>query len=164
MASTLLATAGIMLSSLIAVLMSNSSGMSAIQQGGIVFGEQTEVSLSVKYFSILICFLVAFLMNVQSIRYFSLASILVNVPLHRMTGNMSPEYVARLVNRGSHFGSAGLRAFYFSLPMLMWIFGPIPMLGCCVVLVFLLYFLDFAFNLDAKGGEIDVEEGKGDQR
>lgn len=142
----MLATAGIMLSSLIAVLMANKGGdLTAFWQVGIVFGDHTEVGLSVKHFSILLCFLIAFLMNVQSIRYFSHASILINnMPLRRKTVNMSSEYGTRVVNRGSHFWSAGLRGFYFSLLMLMWIFGPIPMFVCCVVLIFLLYFMDFA--------------------
>ncbi|XP_028108926.1 uncharacterized protein LOC114307712 isoform X2 [Camellia sinensis] len=91
----------------------------------------------------------------QSIRYYSHASILINVPLKKMTlhdhhhchsGHLTPEYVGRTVNRGSYFWSLGLRAFYFSFPLFLWIFGPIPMFISCLVLVFLLYFLDVTFD------------------
>ncbi|XP_075476480.1 uncharacterized protein LOC142517872 [Primulina tabacum] len=149
MASTLLASTAIMLSSLIAVLMTGSGGDNRPMK--VIYGDRSELGFSIKFFSILVCFLVAFLLNVQSIRYYSHASILINVP--NVLNNKkdyrncaSAEYVGRIVNRGSYFWSLGLRAFYFSFPLFLWIFGPIPMFLCCVVLVFLLYFLDVTFD------------------
>ncbi|GMN44263.1 hypothetical protein TIFTF001_013452 [Ficus carica] len=144
MASTLLASTAIMLSSLIAVLMTNGSkDKSAL----FVVGNRSDTGFSIKYFCILACFLVAFLLNVQSIRYYSHASILINVPFKKMSHDLhhqqlTVEYVAMNVNKGSYFWSLGLRAFYFSFPLFLWIFGPIPMFVSCLVLVFLLYFLD----------------------
>ena len=149
MASTLLATMAIMLSSVIAVLMSH-SGVEERKQMVVIFGDKSDECLSIKYFAILVCFVAAFFMIVQSIRYYSHASILINVPFKRVcTKNvrhhqvLAPsDYVAQTVNRGSHFWSLGLRAFYFSIPMFLWLFGPIPMFLSCFVLVFMLYFLD----------------------
>ncbi|MCD7448837.1 hypothetical protein HAX54_046930 [Datura stramonium] len=67
MASTLLASTAIMLSSLIAILMTGGSKGRSI--GFHVHGEKSsELFLSsIKFFSILVCFMVAFLFNVQSI-------------------------------------------------------------------------------------------------
>ncbi|KAJ9167208.1 hypothetical protein P3X46_021874 [Hevea brasiliensis] len=150
MASTLLASTAIMLSSVIAVLMT--SGTRGDRSAWIFeFGDASELGLSIKFFSILVCFLVAFLLNVQSIRYYSHASILINVPFKKLLPDhnhhhLTAEYVARSVNRGSYFWSLGLRAFYFSFPLFLWIFGPIPMFLCCFVLVFMLYFLDVTFE------------------
>ena len=147
MASTLLASIAIMLSSLIAVLMTSRSwDKSAL----LVFGDVSELGFSIKFFSILVCFLVAFLFNVQSIRYYSHASILINVPFKKMSidhhyQHLTSEYVAKTVNRGSYFWSLGLRACYLSFPLFLWIFGPIPMFLSCFVLVFML--LDIAFEL-----------------
>ncbi|XP_027160911.1 uncharacterized protein LOC113761923 [Coffea eugenioides] len=178
MASTLLASTAIMLSSVIAVLM---TGMSR-QWGGEhdhepdsssssptgmwfldVVGDKSQLAFSIKYFSILVCFLVAFLFNVQSIRYYSHASILINVPTdhHPRQAHhycVTPDYVAATVNRGSYFWSLGLRAFYFSFPLFFWIFGPIPMFLCCVLLVFLLYFLDLTLDLGWVGGTCTQHE------
>ncbi|EXB24916.1 hypothetical protein L484_001579 [Morus notabilis] len=157
MASTLLASTAIMLSSLIAVLMtSGSKDNSAF----FVLGNGTDTSFSIKYFCILACFLVAFLLNVQSIRYYSHASILINVPFKKMSQDIhhhqrTVEYVATNVNKGSYFWSLGLRAFYFSSPLFLWIFGPIPMFVACLVLVFLLYFLDVTFEC---GWVVDVSD------
>ncbi|TYG52933.1 hypothetical protein ES288_D09G068600v1 [Gossypium darwinii] len=140
MASTLLATIAITLSSLISVFVSSSSD-SGNTSSEIVFGNKTRLLSSIKYFSILLCFLVAFLCNVQSIRYYAHVSFLVTLssPIDNME---TVEYVARNLNRGSYFWSLGLRAFYLSFSLLLWIFGPIPMFLCSCMMSFLLYFLD----------------------
>ncbi|XP_058183830.1 uncharacterized protein LOC131301502 [Rhododendron vialii] len=148
MASTLLASMAIMLSSLITVLMSNQGGYSS--PGGFVYGDKSELMLTLKFFSILVCFLLAFLFNVQSIRYYSHASILINVPLKNQQGqslhHLTVDYVGRTVNRGGYFWALGLRAFYFSLPLFLWIFGPIPAFVSCFALVLMFYFLDVTFD------------------
>ncbi|XP_073148384.1 uncharacterized protein [Henckelia pumila] len=153
MASTLLASTAIMLSSLIAVLMTGSGGCNVPVATPVVHRDQRgEPEFPIKFSSILVCFLVAFLLNVQSIRYYSHASILINVPVSRNLDNndyrncATTEYVGCMVNRGSYFWSLGLRAFYFSFPLFLWILGSIPMFLCCLVLVFLLYFLDVTFG------------------
>ncbi|KAI3978261.1 hypothetical protein MKX01_003424 [Papaver californicum] len=162
MASTLLASTAIMLSSLIAVLMTNKNQSSS----GFVFGDNSPLGFSIKFFSILLCFLLAFLFNVQSIRYYSHASILINVPIKKMkmkmrtdsiTTHLTPNYVGRALNKGSYFWSLGLRAFYFSFPLFLWIFGPIPMFCSCILLVFMLYFLDITFEFGMAVGNVDED-------
>ncbi|XP_077221282.1 transmembrane protein, putative (Protein of unknown function, DUF599) [Tasmannia lanceolata] len=139
MASTLLATTALTLSSLISVVVS-STAKSPISSF-LIYGNTTQLVSSIKYFTILLCFLVAFLCNVQSIRYYAHASFLVSVPPPRdFSGSVA--YVVRCVNRGSLFWSFGLRAFYLSFSLFLWIFGPIPMFLCCCVMSLLLYFLD----------------------
>ncbi|XP_010275273.1 PREDICTED: uncharacterized protein LOC104610391 [Nelumbo nucifera] len=163
MASTLLASTAIMLSSLIAVLMSNSNA----QPSGFVYGDKSQLGFSIKFFSILVCFLVAFLLNVQSIRYYSHASILINVPIKKIpstSAHLMTEYVGRAMNRGSYFWSLGLRAFYFSFPLFLWIFGPIPMFLCCLSLVFLLYFLDITLEFGLAKGSVDDDKDEEEGR
>ncbi|XP_009395548.2 uncharacterized protein LOC103980773 [Musa acuminata AAA Group] len=136
MASTVLATAAITLTSLISVYVSATTTSSSL-----VFGNKSSVVHSVKYLAISLCFVVAFLCNVQSIRYYAHVSFLVSQPL-AAEGAISLEYVARSLNRGSFFWSLGLRAFYVSFTLFLWIFGPIPMLASSVVMCCLLFFLD----------------------
>lgn len=140
MASTLLATTAITLSSLISVFVSSSSSSTATASQ-LVYGNQTAIISSIKYFAILVCFLVAFLCNVQSIRYYAHVSFLATLPTSKGKKD-SIEYVARNLNRGSFFWSLGLRAFYVSFPLFLWIFGPIPMFVCSVMMLSVLYFLD----------------------
>ncbi|KAK9105844.1 hypothetical protein Scep_022688 [Stephania cephalantha] len=136
MASTLLATTAITLSSIIGVFVSSKASSSKL-----VYGNKTDTISSVKHFLILVCFLVAFLCNVQSIRYYAHVSFLVTLPTIDSRGD-SVAYVTRSLNRGSYFWSLGLRAFYLSFPLFLWIFGPIPMFLCCCIMLGVLYFLD----------------------
>ncbi|CAN0902363.1 hypothetical protein LINGRAHAP2_LOCUS21946 [Linum grandiflorum] len=140
MASTLLATTAITLSSLISVFVSSKSNSTNSAQQ-LVYGNKTPFLSSIKYFSILLCFLVAFLCNVQSIRYYAHVSFLATIPSSSSSKD-SIEYVARHLNRGSFFWSLGLRAYYVSFPLFLWVFGPIPMFVCCWMMCFTLYFLD----------------------
>ena len=178
MASTLLASTAITLSSLIAVLMSSGGGggegsaaattSTSNNSGGLLPGAPLVVgatgapALSAKFFAILVCFLVAFLLNVQSIRYYSHASVLVNVPpgaWRRRRGRAAAVgYATDVLNRGSYFWSLGARAFYFSCPVFLWLFGPIPMLVACVAMVCALYFLDVCKDWEE---EEEEEEGGG---
>ncbi|XP_074282361.1 uncharacterized protein LOC141606899 [Silene latifolia] len=147
MASTLLASTGITLSSVIAVLMTSQGNGRVF---GLVLGDASAMGFSIKFFCILLCFLLAFLLNLQSIRYYSHASILINVPFKNIASPyLTPDYVTRIVNKGGYFWSLGLRAFYFSFPLFLWIFGPIPMFCSCLTLVVLFYFLDFTVELRA---------------
>ncbi|KAJ9691752.1 hypothetical protein PVL29_013825 [Vitis rotundifolia] len=160
MASTVLASTAIMLSSVIAVLMTGKNGDRSF---GVVFGDKSPMGISIKYFAILVCFLLSFLLNVQSIRYYSNASILINVPFKKIylsphSHHLTSEYVGTTVNKGSYFWSLGLRAFYFSFPLFLWIFGPIPMFLSCLVMVLMLYFVDVTFESIWPIGPSELEE------
>ncbi|XP_072973428.1 uncharacterized protein [Typha angustifolia] len=163
MASTLLASTAIMLTSLIAALMTASiTGSSQVLRGSsIVFGDRSDLGLSIKFFAILVCFILAFLLNVQSVRYYSHASILITVPIkrQRIAPEFAAEYVSRALNKGSYFWSLGLHAFYISLPLFLWVFGPIPMILCSLILVCLLYFLDVYSDYDMKDEDKKEENG-----
>lgn len=140
MASTLLATVAITLSSLISVFVTSSLD-SSNTTSEIFYGNKSRLLSSIKYFSILLCFLVAFICNVQSIRYYAHVSFLITLP-SSVDNVESVEYAARNLNRGSYSWSLGLRAFYLSFPLLLWIFGPIPFFLCCCIMSCVLYFLD----------------------
>ncbi|KAK9714071.1 hypothetical protein RND81_06G069800 [Saponaria officinalis] len=140
MASTLLATAAITLSSIIGVFVSNTSNLSNTSSR-LVYGNRSPLISSVKYFTLILCFLVAFLCNVQSIRYYTHVSFLATVPTSQCRRD-AMEYAARCLNRGSLFWSLGLRAFYLSFPLFLWVFGPIPMFACSCIMSVVLYFLD----------------------
>ena len=135
MASTLLATAAITLSSLIGVFASNDS------TSKLLYGNKGSLCAAVKRLSISVCFLVAFLCNVQSIRYYAHVSFLITAPALKGKQDFI-EYVARTLNRGSLAWTLGLRSFYLSFALVLWIYGPIPMFACCCLTSFMLYFLD----------------------
>lgn len=133
MASTLLSTTAITLSSLIGIFASStwSTDTPFVPQG----------HSSIKHISVTVCFLIAFLCNVQSIRYYCHVSFLITAPTLRDKREYM-EYIAVTLNRGSHAWSIGLRAFYLSFAFFLWIYGPIPMFACCCLTSLVLFFLD----------------------
>ncbi|RCV30003.1 hypothetical protein SETIT_6G059500v2 [Setaria italica] len=173
MASTVLASVAITLSSLVAALMASGAahglfsgrpGEAASSGPTLVVGAAGEAALTLKFFAVLVCFLVAFLLNVQSIRYYSHTGLLVNVPLaaHRRPAS-AVGYVTGTLNRGFYFWSLGVRAYYFSCPVFLWLFGPIPMCASCVAMVAALYFLDVYTEWD-KDDDDDDDDGHGRER
>ncbi|OEL32452.1 hypothetical protein BAE44_0006529 [Dichanthelium oligosanthes] len=171
MASTVLASVAITLSSLVAALMASGAahGLFAGSSGSgsgstLVVGASGKPALTVKFFAVLVCFLVAFLLNVQSIRYYSHTGLLVNVPLaaHRRPAS-AVGYVTGTLNRGFYFWSLGVRAYYFSCPVFLWLFGPIPMCASCVAMVAALYFLDVYEEWD-KDDDGCSDDGHGNGR
>ncbi|XP_062192602.1 uncharacterized protein LOC133896101 [Phragmites australis] len=169
MASTVLASVAITLSALVAALMASDAAHGFFARSGsgsgagLVLGAAGKAALTVKFFAILVCFLVAFLLNVQSIRYYSHTGLLVNVPLraHRRPAR-AIDYVTGTLNRGFYFWSLGVRAYYFSCPIFLWLFGPIPMCASCVAMVAALYFLDVYKEWDKDEGSEDAggQEGR----
>ncbi|KAL5052441.1 hypothetical protein RYX36_033123 [Vicia faba] len=134
MASTLLATTAITLSSLIGIVTSNP--WSSDDTSSILDNTRT-----IKRISITICFLIAFLCNIQSIRCYCHVSFLITAPTLR-DKEAYVEYIGKVMNRASYSWSLGLRAFYLSFPLFLWIYGPIPMFACSCLTSFGLYFLD----------------------
>ncbi|CAL9074072.1 unnamed protein product [Musa acuminata var. zebrina] len=158
MASTALATTAVTLASLISVFVSATTSTAT---SSLVYGNKSSVVRSIKYFALLLCFILAFLCNVQSVRYHTHAGFLMSQPV---AGPVSPEHAARSLDRGSLFWSLGLRAFYVSFTLFLWVFGPIPMLASSVVMCCLLFFLDTttelprAFHVSSFTVEEDVKE------
>jgi uncharacterized membrane protein len=170
MASTVLASVAITLSSLVAALMASGVAHGLFSSSGsttssLVIGAGGEAALTLKFFAVLVCFLVAFLLNVQSIRYYSHTGLLVNVPLaaHRRPAS-AVGYVTGTINRGFYFWSLGVRAYYFSCPVFLWLFGPIPMCASCVAMVAALYFLDVYTEWDKGDGDDDDDSGHSRER
>lgn len=116
----------------------------------VVYGDRSEPVLAVRLFAILAGFLLAFLLQVQSIRHYSHATILINVGVRRL-GDQQVWLVLVLA----------LRAFYFCFPLFLWILGPVLVFSCCVAMVFLLYFLDVSSGRGAMGGGGEGREGDG---
>jgi uncharacterized membrane protein len=55
---------------------------------------------------------------------------------------VSEEAVTEVVNHGALHYTIGMRGFYLSVPLALWLFGPIWMLAGSLVLIAVLYRLD----------------------
>ncbi|XVF78648.1 hypothetical protein PTKIN_Ptkin14bG0151900 [Pterospermum kingtungense] len=135
-ASTFLATISLGLSSLIGTWLADSSD--SLFRNRLIYGNTSTSIISVKYISLLICFLVAFGSFLQCVRNCVHASFLITMP----NADIPVSYVQKAVVRGGACWSVGLRAIYYATTLLLWVFGPIPMFAGSVVMVVILHMLD----------------------
>lgn len=88
-------------------------------------------------FTVFFCFTLA-------IRLFNHVGYMINVPFTLEHRTISPEHVAQHLNRAGTYYSIGMRAFYFIVPLVFWLFGPHFMLLATLGLVIVLYRIDRA--------------------
>lgn len=87
---------------------------------------------------------VAFFSFSMAVRVYNHVGYMINVPLARNHKMISPKHVAAHLNRAGRFYSVGMRAYYFAVPLVFWLFGPHFMLLSTLALIMTLYRLDRA--------------------
>jgi uncharacterized membrane protein len=95
-----------------------------------------------KVMLLLVDFIVAFFAFAMSVRLANHVLFMVNVPEHDAHHNLSPKAVARRLHRAGNMFAIGMRAFFFAIPLVFWLFGPYFLLIASVGLVMTLYRLD----------------------
>ena len=75
------------------------------------------------------------------IRYYNHVSFMINT-FQQNDPSVSPEAVPRVLNHGSFHYTIGMRGFYLSAPLALWLFGPAWMLVGSIVLIVVLYRID----------------------
>lgn len=103
----------------------------------------TELLLA-KLLLMLLDLFVAFFSFSMSIRLYNHVGFMINVPLKRRHKIINPQHVAIHLNRAGRYYSIGMRAYYFLLPQVFWLFGPHFMLAASIGLIFALYHIDRA--------------------
>lgn len=98
----------------------------------------------VKLICLLLDMFVAFFSFSMSIRVFNHVGYMVNVPLALNHKMISPAHVATHLNRAGKFYSIGMRAYYFMVPLVFWLFGPHFMFIATIGLLIVLYRIDRA--------------------
>ena len=104
-------------------------------------GKHAELWLS-KLLLILLDLFVAFFSFAMAVRIYNHVGYMINVPLSLNHKMISPAHVAIHLNRAGKFYSIGMRAYYFVVPLVFWLFGPHFMLISSFALVIVLYRLD----------------------
>jgi len=95
-----------------------------------------------KLLLMLVDLFVAFFAFTMSIRLYSHVGYMISTP--GTASAVSPAIVARHLNRGANFYSAGMRAFYFLVPLVAWLFGPWALGAATLGLLVLLFVNDRA--------------------
>lgn len=144
MAATFLASTAVLLIIGVLTLSGQSTNLSTTWHALNVMGATQNAMWLTKLIVLLSDLFVAFFCFSMSIRMYNHVGFMINVPLALNHKMISPSHVALHLNRAGKFYSIGMRAYYFSVPLVFWLFGPHFMMASTLLLIFVLYFLDRA--------------------
>ena len=109
-----------------------------------IFGAASAQLWVTKLLILIVNFFVAFFSFSVSIRFFNHVGYHINIAPAARPKWLTPERVAAHLNKAGRFYSIGMRAFYFSVPLVFWLFGPHFMVASSLGLIAVLYWLDKA--------------------
>ena len=137
MAATFLASTAVLL--IMGVLtLSAQSQVGAWQQLDF-YGASHSGLWMVKLILLLTNLFVAFFSFSMAIRIFNHVGFLINVPLGLNHKSITAQHVAVYLNSAGKYYSIGMRTYYYCVPLVFWLFGPLWMLFATIALIPLLY-------------------------
>jgi uncharacterized membrane protein len=104
-------------------------------------GIRTETLWMFKMLLMGIVFFVTFFNFTLCIRYYNHVSFMINT-FQENDVSVSADTITHVLNHGALHYSIGMRGFYLSVPLALWLFGPIWMMMGSLVMVAVLYCLD----------------------
>lgn len=139
MSSSLLASTSLTLSAVVAAYLVNTVQSTGL--AGLDVLASSYLKPIHKFFAVILCFACSFYCYMQSVRASNHASYMItlNTDEEELYG---PESVYLIIRRGADFHTIGTRMFYLAFLMVLWIFGPIPVLVATILLVWHLWYLD----------------------
>jgi len=106
-----------------------------------LLGTRTETLWMFKLMILGILFFVTFFNFTLAIRYYNHAGFMINT-FEQNDAIVSGEAVTQVLNHGALHYTIGMRGFYLSVPLALWLFGPVWMLVGSLILITVLYRLD----------------------
>ena len=141
MAASFLASTAILLAIGILSVAFRFEKLSATAEVLNLVGSQNETLWFVKLLLLTVDFFFAFFNFSLAIRYYNHASFMINVPGDR--GSLaSPEYIAKVLHRGTLHYTIGMRGYYLAIPFALWLFGSSWLLVGTIILAAVLFKLD----------------------
>jgi uncharacterized membrane protein len=138
MAATFLASTAVLLIVGILTLSEQSTGVqSHLQVLNLVGASNPEVWMF-KILSIVMLMFFAFFCMTNAIRVFNHVGYMINIRSAPGIETFTPRQVAGELNRGGYYYRLGLRAYYYLVPLVFWLFGPMYMILSAVFLVTIL--------------------------
>jgi uncharacterized membrane protein len=98
----------------------------------------------IKVMCLLADFLLAFFSYAMAIRLANHVLFMINIPREAQEANevLRAEHVAERLNQAGHMVAIGMRAFFFAIPLVFWLFGPLFLFAATVGVLFVLSRLD----------------------
>jgi uncharacterized membrane protein len=104
----------------------------------------------VKVMLLVMHFFFAFFSFTLAIRYFNHTNLMINVPLE-CDLMLNTSYVAHILNLGNLHYTLGMRAYYLSAVMTLWLFGPEYMFVGAIIVTLIMYKQDHCCAEDYVG-------------
>ncbi len=144
MAATFLASTAVLLIIGVLTLSGQGDRLSSTWHALNTYGAKHPELFLIKLIMLLMDLFVAFFSFSMSIRVFNHVGYMINVPMSLNHKSITPQHVAVHLNTAGHYYSIGMRAYYFTAPLVFWLFGPHFMLLATIILIPVLYKLDRA--------------------
>ncbi|XP_039120280.1 uncharacterized protein LOC120256659 [Dioscorea cayenensis subsp. rotundata] len=105
------------------------------------FDSSGAITLAFKSATLVLVFLSVFVSQALSIMFLNQVGILINI-LTMECCTITEQHVYILLRKGIFLNTVGNRLFFIALPLILWLFGPIPVFVCSLATVPVLYNLD----------------------
>lgn len=143
MAATLMASTAVLLIFGIFNILGNADKTSPALHSIYSWGSHDAGIRNFKLMVLLVEFFVGFFCFSLAVRGYHHAGYLINVSLSKSdVHGVTVQKVVRMLNRTSGYYSMGMRSYYFSVPVVMWLFGPVWMFVATLALLVVLNHLD----------------------
>lgn len=148
MASSFMASTAILLIIGVLTLSAQGDKMSGTWHALNLLGQEGADIWLFKLLVMLFDLLFAFFAFCLSIRLYHHIGYQINTPPDLRREVTQPAHVGAELNRAAIYYRLGMRAYYFTVPLLLWLFGPVWLLGATALVIFFLYHLDRAPRSD----------------
>jgi len=148
MAASFMASTAVLLILGVLTLSAQGDKLSGIWHALNFLGHVSAEMWLLKLLIVLIDLLLVFFAFSMSVRLFHHIGYAINVPLDPQLERSQILHIVAQMNRAGVFYRIGMRAYYFTVPLLFWLFGPLFLIGATALLIFFLYHLDRAPKSD----------------
>jgi uncharacterized membrane protein len=141
MASTFLASAAILIGLGIfnLALTADKQGELSLMMGPLASGHP--VMWTAKLILLGVDFLFAFFSFTLAVRYFNHTGFMINLP-NNLDTEITVDDVIKILERGGTHYTLGMRAYYMTVPLALWLFGPLWFMAGTLLMIISLYRLD----------------------
>jgi uncharacterized membrane protein len=142
MAATFMASTAILLTVGVLSLTGQGENLSRTWQSVNIFGSTAQSTLALKLVVLLVNLFIAFFSFSNSIRLFNHVGFMINVPCTEGNYSTSFTFVAMQLNRAANQFHNGMRAFYFMVPLTLWLFGPLLLIAATILMIAVVFMFD----------------------
>jgi uncharacterized membrane protein len=148
MASTFLASTAVLLAVGVLTLSGQGAKLSETWHALNFLGSTSGDTLTLKLFVLLVNLFIAFFNFSFSIRLYHHVGFMITAPSEE--GNFGASYtlVSMQLNKAAHYFHQGMHAYYFLVPLIFWLFGPLFMVAATVVMIAIIFIIEKTPKMD----------------